>query len=96
MYLSVKTISKSLDDYDHIKLITEEEPLQVSLIVLLNLNKYQCIQCFKTVKVNFEERPVYRSVIGKLLLNHLHANEFFANESQKLNKKSKLIKIDKN
>lgn len=29
MYLSVKTISKSLDDYDHIKLITEEEPLQV-------------------------------------------------------------------
>jgi hypothetical protein len=29
MYLSVKSITKNLDDYDHIKLITEQDPLQV-------------------------------------------------------------------
>jgi len=58
MYLSVKTISKSLDDYDHIKLITEEEPLQV----------------------DFEERPVYRNIIGKLLLNNKNPNSFFSDQ----------------
>ena len=29
MYFSVKIISKNLDDYDHIKLITEQDPLLV-------------------------------------------------------------------
>jgi hypothetical protein len=48
MYFSVKTISKSLEDYDHIKLVTEQEPLQVK----------------------FEEKPIYRQLIGKLIINH--------------------------
>ncbi len=47
MYFSVKNISKKLDDYDHIKLITEQDPLQV----------------------NFDEKPTYRKLIGKLLIN---------------------------
>ena len=47
MYFSVKNISKKLDDYNHIKLVTEQDPLQV----------------------DFDEKPVYRNLIGKLLLN---------------------------
>ncbi len=58
MYFSVKTISKNLDDYDHIKLITEEEPL----------------------RVDFEERPVYRNIIGKLLINNQNTTSFISSE----------------
>ena len=36
MYMCVKTISKNLDDYDHIKLITEEEPLQVIVRITMS------------------------------------------------------------
>ena len=36
MYFSVKSISKNLDDYDHIKLITEEDPLQVKKMFLIS------------------------------------------------------------
>lgn len=35
-------------------------------------------------KVDFEERPVYRNIIGKLLLNHQNANDFFTHEANKL------------
>lgn len=52
LYFSVKTISKSLDDYNHIKLIAEQDPVQVK----------------------FEERPIYRNLIGKLMLNQISSN----------------------
>lgn len=52
LYFSVKTISKSLDDYNHIKLIAEQDPVQVK----------------------FEERPIYRNLIGKLMLNQIQSN----------------------
>jgi len=86
MYMCVKTISKNLDDYDHIKLITEEEPLQVIVrITMSSANFLSCLtkQVFLN-KVDFEERPIYRNIIGKLLLNHQNANDFFANEANKL------------
>jgi hypothetical protein len=31
IYFTVKTVSKGFDDYDHIKMITEQDPLQVEL-----------------------------------------------------------------
>ena len=47
MYFSVKSISKNLDDYDHIKLITEEDPLQVKKIFLISKeNSCQIINFF--------------------------------------------------
>jgi hypothetical protein len=58
MYFSVKNITNSLDDYDHIKLITEQDPLQVK----------------------FEEKAIFRNLIGKLLLNGSEISE----EIQKL------------
>lgn len=49
-----------MDDYDHIKLITEQEPLQVK----------------------YEERPIYRNLIGKLVLNHETEEKASKNEVQ--------------
>lgn len=69
LYFSVKTISKSLDDYDHIKLITEQDPLQV-LHLAIHGDRLVICKTLNNRKVKFEERPIYRNLIGKLLLNN--------------------------
>ncbi|CAF1004897.1 unnamed protein product [Brachionus calyciflorus] len=71
LYFSVKNISKNLDDYDHIKLIAEQDPL----------------------KVKFEERPIYRNLIGKLILNQ--SNNEFSNEDSD-NKLHEHIQMNQN